>query len=58
MIEPIFNRNFGNTFQHRMDQISVNFPTKIPVNRTNTETLVKNINTDIFRYPGPHQSHT
>ena len=31
IIEPIVNRNFGNTLQ-----ISVNTPTKTPVNSTNT----------------------
>ena len=57
MIEPIANRNFGNTFQHYFGPNQLRHTHKIPVNSTNTETLdnstytetlVNNINTEIL----------
>ena len=40
-----------------MDQIRVNTSTKTIVNSTNTKKLVKSINLDHIKYPGPYQYH-
>ena len=57
MIEPIVNRNFGNTFHHQNGPNQIQQTKKIPVSNNNTspldnsistETLTKNINIDIL----------
>ena len=57
MIEPIVNRNFGNTFHHQNGPNQSQQTKKIPVSNNNTspldnsistETLTKNINIDIL----------
>ena len=58
MIEPIVNLDFGNIFQNQNGLNQHQHTQKTLVNSTNTETLVKSINTDPIKYPGPHQYHT
>ena len=58
MIEPISNRNFGNTFQHQNGQNQRQHTHKKTSN--NIETIVNStsINPYPFRDTGPHTYHT